>query len=312
MTSRPSARSYPQGVTSTADDAAGRQLPPGLWDRLRLDPVRVAGAHRARRRADVRAAGRGAGRPTSARASRSQPAELAKMAKKRHATMARFEGAATGVGGVVTMVPDLVALAWIQSRLVFYIAAAYGYDPHDPMRPAELLVLFDFYPDPLTARRALDGVGSTIVEAYVGSQAAARGGARAAAREVPRRPLGAQARGSPDPGRRDRVQRRRQRAPHARARRPGDPLLRRLITARRRRGSRRRSSARTRRCRGTRITAAISAGGVSVPCCSGGIAARFAGVSIICGSTALQRTPSSACSRATTWANAITAAFDAQ
>ena len=70
------------------------------------------------------------------------------MAKKRHATLARFEGAATGVGGFVTMVPDLVALAWIQSRLVFYIAAAYGYDPSDPMRPAELLVLFDFYPDP--------------------------------------------------------------------------------------------------------------------------------------------------------------------
>ena len=92
------------------------------------------------------------------------------MAKKRHATMARFEGAATGVGGIITMVPDLVALAWIQARLVFYVAAAYGYDPHDPMRPAELLVLHDFYPDPETARRALDGIGSTMVEAYVGSK----------------------------------------------------------------------------------------------------------------------------------------------
>ena len=60
------------------------------------------------------------------------------------------------------------------------------------------------------------------------------------------------------------------------------------------------------------MTAAISAGGVSFACCSGGIAARLAGVSIIDGSTALQRTPSAACSRATTWANAITAALDAQ
>jgi len=67
-------------------------------------------------------------------------------------------------------VPDLVALAWIQARLVFYVAAAYGYDPHDPMRPAELLVLYDFYTDPNVARRALDGVGDTIVEAYVGSR----------------------------------------------------------------------------------------------------------------------------------------------
>ena len=92
------------------------------------------------------------------------------MAKKRHATLARFEGAATGVGGIVTMVPDLVALAWIQSRLVFYVAAAYGYDPHDPMRPAELLVLHDFYPDPQTARRALDGIGDTMVQAYIGSK----------------------------------------------------------------------------------------------------------------------------------------------
>jgi hypothetical protein len=92
------------------------------------------------------------------------------MAKKRHATLARFEGAATGVGGIVTMAPDIVALAWIQSRLVFYIAAAYGYDPHDPMRPAEALVLFEFYSDPVSARRALDGIGTTVVQAYVGSQ----------------------------------------------------------------------------------------------------------------------------------------------
>jgi hypothetical protein len=53
---------------------------------------------------------------------------------------------------------------------VFFVAAAYGYDPNDPMRPAEALVLFGFHPDPVTARHALDGVGSTVVEAYVGSQ----------------------------------------------------------------------------------------------------------------------------------------------
>jgi hypothetical protein len=156
---------------SVADDEAtsARELPPGLWDRLRLDPVRAPEhialaaartfAPQAQRWADEKR-----GRYAVA------PAELAQMAKKRHATIARFEGAATGVGGIVTMVPDLVALAWIQARLVFYVAAAYGYDPHDPMRPAELLVLHDFYPDPQTARRALDGIGSTMVEAYLGSK----------------------------------------------------------------------------------------------------------------------------------------------
>lgn len=153
-------------MTATDDDAT--QLPPGLWDRLRLDPVR-APEHIAL------AAGRTFG-PQAARWAEEKrgrysvaPAELAKMAKKRHATLARFEGAATGVGGVVTMVPDLVALSWIQARLVFYVAAAYGYDPQDRMRPAELLVLHGFYPDPATARQALDGAGSTIAQAYIGS-----------------------------------------------------------------------------------------------------------------------------------------------
>jgi hypothetical protein len=31
-------------------------------------------------------------------------------------------------------------------------------------------VLRDFYPDPATARQALDGVGKTMVEAYVGNR----------------------------------------------------------------------------------------------------------------------------------------------
>ena len=156
-------------MTTTSDEALVRQLPPGLWDRLRLDPVR-APEHIAL--AAARTFAPQAERWAAEKRSRYavEPDELARMAKKRHATMARFEGAATGVGGVVTMVPDLVALAWIQSRVVFYIAAAYGYDPRDPNRPAELLVLHDFYPPPQAARRALDGVGTTVVEAYIGSK----------------------------------------------------------------------------------------------------------------------------------------------
>ena len=89
-------------------------------------------------------------------------AHLARMATAKHATLARFGGAAMGFGGLLTMLPDIVGLAWIQSRLVFYIAAAYGFDPADPMRPAELLVLQRVYEDPGEARKALDLEGKAL------------------------------------------------------------------------------------------------------------------------------------------------------
>jgi hypothetical protein len=143
--------------------------PSGLFERLRADPLRapeliaLAASERhapaAAQWADKRR-----------RVYGTDPAGLGQMAKRRHAQLARFEGAATGVGGFVTLIPDLVALAWIQSRLVFFIAAAYGFDPHDPMRPAELLVLTGLYPDPQSARAGLDGVGATMAEAYAGSR----------------------------------------------------------------------------------------------------------------------------------------------
>ena len=143
------------------------------------------------------------------------------MAKRRHATLARFEGAATGVGGVITLVPDLVGLAWIQTRLVFFVAAAYGYDPHDPMRPAELLVLMDLYDDAARAR-APRSTGSarrsprpTSARRLEREEALALRLARMLGRRGVRRVAG-----PPDPVRRDRLQRGRQRAQHARARRP--------------------------------------------------------------------------------------------
>ena len=94
-----------------------------------------------------------------------EPDELAKVAYRKHVRLARLEGAALGLGGVVTAIPDLVALAWIQSRMVFYIAAAYGYDPRHPMRPAELLAIQDVYPTAADARSALDGVGKRMAVA---------------------------------------------------------------------------------------------------------------------------------------------------
>lgn len=148
-----------------------RTLPGRLWEQLRSDPVR-APEHLALAAGEMH--GPAAAEWISEMRGRyaHQPPELALMAKRRHATLSRWSGVAGGVGGAWTMLPDIAALAWLQSRMVFYIAAAYGYDPLDPMRPAEYLVLRDFYPDPLSARAALDGTGATVAEQYVGAKLA--------------------------------------------------------------------------------------------------------------------------------------------
>jgi EcsC protein family len=95
------------------------------------------------------------------------PQRLAKIAYRKHVRLARLEGGALGIGGAFTMAPDIVALLWIQSRMVFYIAAAHGYDPTHPMRPAELLALQGLYDTPADARSALDGVGKRMAQAMV-------------------------------------------------------------------------------------------------------------------------------------------------
>ena len=145
------------------------EVPGSLWTRIRSDPVR-APEHIALAAAAQHGPAADAWAAEKRRRFAHDGRELAEMAKRRHATLARFEGAATGVGGVITLLPDMVGLAWIQTRLVFFVAAAYGYDPRDPMRPAELLVLMGLYEDVPTARAALDGMGKTIAESYMGSK----------------------------------------------------------------------------------------------------------------------------------------------
>jgi hypothetical protein len=102
------------------------------------------------------------------------PEQLARVAYRKHVRLARLEGGALGVGGILTAAPDLVALLWIQSRMVFYIAAASGYDPKHPMRPAELLALQEVYATPAEARQALDGMGKLMAQAMVEKALAGR------------------------------------------------------------------------------------------------------------------------------------------
>jgi hypothetical protein len=138
--------------------------PKPLWDRILAEPDRapeyiaLAAAERFGPQAEewVRIAGPG-----------HTPEQLAKVAFRKHVRLARLEGGALGIGGALTAAPDIVALIWIQSRMIFFIAAAHGYDPRHPMRPAELLALQGLYETPADARAALDGVGKRLAQVAV-------------------------------------------------------------------------------------------------------------------------------------------------
>src|SRR6476661_5154344 len=144
-----------------------RRAPRELIARVRADPAR-APEHIALAAADLHAPAAAAWVAKHHARGATHRVALGRAAKRRHVRFARVEGAATG----------LVALAWIQSRMIFFIAAAYGYDPRDRMRPAELLVLTEVYSDVMAARDALDGAGQHMALAYAQSRMAGRGGRR--------------------------------------------------------------------------------------------------------------------------------------
>jgi hypothetical protein len=155
-------------VTTTAiDERRVPDIPRSLWQRIHDDPARapehiaLAAAERFAPPAD-RWARRMHGRHP--------PAELGRIARTHHVNLSRLEGGLAGLGGGFTVALDLAALAWIQGRMVFFIAAAHGFDPHDPMRPAELLALQGIYSTPAEARDALDGVGRPMAVQYIASK----------------------------------------------------------------------------------------------------------------------------------------------
>jgi hypothetical protein len=151
-------------VSDTTELQHLERPPKRLWDQILAEPERapehiaLAAAERFAPQAAewVRIAGPG-----------HTPQRLARIAYRKHVRLARLEGGALGAGGVFTAAPDIVALLWIQSRMTFYVAAAYGYDPAHPMRPAELLALQGVYPTAAEARSALDGVGKHMAQAMV-------------------------------------------------------------------------------------------------------------------------------------------------
>lgn len=142
-------------------------IPRALWDRIRAEPDR-APEHIALVAAERFAPA--AERWAASRLPYDEPAAVAKTAHRKHVRLSRLEGAALGLGGAVTAAADLVALGWIQCRMVFFIAAAYGYDPHHPMRPAELLAIQQIYPTAEEARAALDGVGKRMAVQFIESR----------------------------------------------------------------------------------------------------------------------------------------------
>jgi hypothetical protein len=83
------------------------------------------------------------------------PYGLARLATRRFVRQARNRGAVAGLAGSLAVLADPASLAWTQAKLVLHIAAAYGLDPTDPRRAAELLVLQGVHKDLPAAEEAV-------------------------------------------------------------------------------------------------------------------------------------------------------------
>lgn len=98
------------------------------------------------------------------------PDAAAKSARSRFRRIARAEGAALGFGGVMTIAPDVAALVWILTREVLFISAAYGNDPTERVRAAEMLVILEVYDTVEEAVAGLDRQGERLAVALARQQ----------------------------------------------------------------------------------------------------------------------------------------------
>lgn len=144
------------------------RIPEGLVEELRRDPT-YALETLAFAAVDVH--GPAAAKWMHSRGSmRYSKEQLAKSAVQRSKNTARVEGAALGLGGFVTIAPDAIALTWILTREVIFVAAAYGLDPTDRARAAELLVILEVYDSIDEAQAGLDRQGRRLAHALAHSQ----------------------------------------------------------------------------------------------------------------------------------------------
>jgi hypothetical protein len=88
------------------------------------------------------------------------PDGLARLATQRFVRRARRNGAIAGLAGSLAVLAETGDLGLIQARLVLHLAAAYGHEPTDRERAAELLVLQQVHPSVETARATLDAADS--------------------------------------------------------------------------------------------------------------------------------------------------------
>lgn len=176
----PGGDAEPDGGEPTGEEREEiRHLPEGLWKRLRSDPTH---APQYLALAAVDRWGEQA-RAYADQVRREHPEatsqQLARMVKSRHALLARMEGASAGVppsfapgpGTIAVILPDITALAWLQSRMVVHVAAVYGHDTTDQEMAAELLVLQGIYNTTDAARVALTEatkrVAKRLINTYI-------------------------------------------------------------------------------------------------------------------------------------------------
>jgi len=124
------------------DDTTDISVPPGLLRRMLANPTDAPALLAARAVEQLAPRAERDVRLIRERNPQATDRQLAIYFKRKYSRAARLEGAGTGAAGIFGLPVDLVALAWIQSRLVLSIATVYGHDMTDHRdRAAELLIL---------------------------------------------------------------------------------------------------------------------------------------------------------------------------
>lgn len=124
------------------DDTSDISVPPGLLRRLLANPADAPALLAARAVEQLAARAVRDVRLIRERNPQATDRQLAIYFKRKYSSAARWEGAGIGAAGIFGLPVDLVALAWIQNRMVLSIAAVYGHDMTDHRdRAADLLIL---------------------------------------------------------------------------------------------------------------------------------------------------------------------------